>query len=370
MKKISIIIDNKIPYIAGVFEPFADVRYLAPDAIDRNAVKDADALIVRTRTSCNEALLAGSNVKFIATATIGYDHIDTSYCNDKNIRWTNAPGCNASSVGGYIVSSLLLLSLKSGESLQGKCIGIVGVGNVGRIVASYCETLGMRVLLNDPPREDSEGSTGFSGLDSLSENCDFITFHTPLNRTGKYKTFHLGDDSFFRNLKRQPVILNAARGEIIDNARLLEAYHNGYISDMVIDCWEGEPFLNKALLEKAFIATPHIAGYSADGKSNASRMAATAVASFFDLPVNLASVVAPSPPNNLIYLMSDRPLDEAVFRTYNPLDDTRNLKQQPEKFEWLRGNYPLRREFRAYRIEGACKTDTPILKGLGFQVSE
>lgn len=203
-KKAKIIIDDKIPYIKGILEPYAEVSYLSPADFTHEQIKDADALVIRTRTHCDEALLHGSRCKFIGTATIGFDHIDTEYCKKAGIEWKNAPGCNASSVGQYILASLLLHAEKNNYSLKGKNIGIVGVGHVGSIVARYCRIIGMNVLLNDPPRADKEGGYNFVTLDTIAEKCDFITFHTPLDRNGIYKSFHLGDKAFFDKTKRFP----------------------------------------------------------------------------------------------------------------------------------------------------------------------
>ena len=229
-------------------------------------VKDADALIIRTRTRCNRELLEGSKVKFIATATIGFDHIDAEYCREADITWTNAPGCNSASVAQYLQSSLILLQTLKGINLPEVTIGIIGVGNVGSKVAKVAQELGMRVLLNDLPREDKEGKQGFSSLQTLAEECDILTFHVPLYKEGRYKTCHLADDAFFQSLKRKPVIINTSRGEIIETGALLNALDTGLVSDAIIDVWENEPAINLTLLDKVFLGTPHIAGYSADGK--------------------------------------------------------------------------------------------------------
>ena len=181
-EKPVIVIDDKIPFIKGVLEPYVEVRYLAPAAIDRTAVRDADMLIVRTRTRCNAVLLDGSRCRFIGTATIGYDHIDADYCRSHGIEWLNAPGCNAASVAQYITASLLRHAEKEGTDLTTKCIGIVGVGHVGRQVEAHCRRLGMHVLLNDPPRAEKEGAEGFVSLYEIARQCDYITFHTPLTR--------------------------------------------------------------------------------------------------------------------------------------------------------------------------------------------
>src|SRR5512133_563848 len=194
---MKIIIDDKIHYIHGAFEGVAEVIYLPGSKTTPEVVKDADAIVTRTRTICNEKLLAGSKVKFIATATIGYDHIDTAWCEQSGISWTNAPGCNSKSVEQYIASALMALAEKKNFTLKEKTIGIVGVGNVGAKVARLCEIFGMKVLLNDPPRARAEGGKSFVELESILENADIITLHVPLNLGGEDKTYHLADELFF-----------------------------------------------------------------------------------------------------------------------------------------------------------------------------
>ena len=267
---MKIIIDDKIPYIKEAAEKIADEVIYAPGKdFTRELIQDADALIIRTRTHCNRELLEGSKVKFIATATIGFDHIDTEYCKQAGIEWANAPGCNSASVAQYIQSSLLVWKSLQNKKLDELTIGIIGVGNVGSKVAKAAQDFGMRVLLNDLPREEKEGGTTFTPLERIAKECDIITFHVPLYKEGKYKTFHLADEKFFRSLQRKPVIINTSRGEVIETNALLEAIDNGTISDAVIDVWEHEPEINRELLDKVLIGTPHIAGYSADGKANA-----------------------------------------------------------------------------------------------------
>ena len=323
---MKVVIDHKIPYIKEAIEKIADeVVYLPGNAFTPEAVKDADALIVRTRTRCNRELLEGSQVKFIATATIGYDHIDTAYCQEAGITWTNCPGCNAGSVEQYIFSTLCLLKEKKGLDLEKAVLGIVGVGHVGGRVKRMAEALGMKILLNDPPRAD-RGEEGFVDLETILRESDVITFHTPLNREGKYATYHLVDEDLLFSLKRTPFIINASRGEVVDTASLLAALAAGKVRGAVIDTWEYEPCISRELLEVAFLATPHIAGYSADGKANATRMSLEALCRFFGIEADFKIV----PPEG--------PCD------YDPTRDSEWLKAAPEKFEWFRGNYPIRRE--------------------------
>ncbi len=344
------VIDNKIPYIKGLAEKLADeVVYLPGAEITAKDVKDADILIVRTRTRCNAELLEGSRVRFIATATIGYDHLDVDYLEKAGIQWTNCPGCNATSVGQYVRNSLLLWAMEKKVSLSSLCVGIVGVGNVGRAVHAALQPLGCRILLNDPPRAAAEGAAGFSTLAELQTRCDVITIHTPLTLSGPHPTFHLFNDAVLHHLSRRPLIINCGRGEVVDNEALEAALDEGRIAQAIIDTWENEPDIRLSLLEKVYLGTPHIAGYSADGKANATRMSLEAVRDYLlqrdDLgkerketlkgmtfKIDLPEAHLPS---------SARSPELAL---YNPQDDSERLKKQPQLFEKLRGDYPLRRE--------------------------
>ena len=344
---MKIIVDNKIPYIQKAIERIADeVVYIPGKDFTPELVRDADALIIRTRTHCNRELLEGSQVKFIATATIGFDHIDTEYCRKAGITWANAPGCNSASVAQYIESVLALLKLVKGKELHKMCIGIVGVGNVGGKIIDVAQKQGMRVLLNDLPREEKEGNTNFCSLEQIARECDVITFHVPLYKDGKYKTFHLADEAFFRSLKRSPIIINTSRGEVIETAALLKALENGLISDAVIDVWENEPDINLSLLYKVFIGTPHIAGYSADGKANATRMSLDSLCRHFGIQADYH--IAPPEPENPIIIASTP--TEAYLKMYDPRKDCEALRAHPELFEKLRGDYPLRREKTAFSV--------------------
>lgn len=332
---MKIVVDDKIPYIREKMALLADeVVYLSGADITAADVKDADALVVRTRTHCNEQLLAGSKVQFVATATIGYDHIDTDYLKRAGIEWTNCPGCNAGSVAQYLECTLLLLQQKKGLTLKGTTIGIVGCGHVGSKVKAVAERLGMRVLVCDPPL----GCDGFVSLDTIEREADVITFHVPLTREGEYATYHLADEQFFQQLTRKPYIINTSRGEVVDNKALLSALQQQQVSDAVLDVWEDEPNLNLELLRRVFIGTPHIAGYSADGKVNADNMVIDALCRHFHLP-HPGSIIPPALPEN--HIDTGSPLDY-----YNPLTDSEKLKADASQFENIRNHYPVRREQR------------------------
>ena len=349
---MKVIIDNKIPYIEGIIEKLGgdtpnEVIYIPGIKFTPEIVRDADALIIRTRTLCNRELLEGSKVKFIATATIGFDHIDTDYCKEAEITWTNAPGCNSASVAQYIHSTLLLLEKEKGFTLKGKCIGVVGIGNVGSKVCDVAQSLGMRVLMNDLPRADKEGAGMFTDMETITRECDVITFHTPLNKEGKYKTYHLADAGFFNSLKKSPVIINTSRGEVTETSALLYALEKKQISEAVIDVWENEPEISLELLNKVFLGTPHIAGYSADGKANATRMSLESFCRFFH--INPDFDIQPVQPKSSVIKASTEA--DAYLQMYDPRRDSNALKANPEMFEQLRGDYPLRREKEAYTIQ-------------------
>lgn len=330
---MKIVVDNKIPYIRETICQLADeVVFLSGAAITADDVRDADVLVVRTRTRCNRQLLEGSKVQLVVTATIGYDHIDTQWLESAGIRWTNCPGCNSGSVAQYLECALLLLEQQKGLLLRQSTIGIVGCGHVGSKVKAVAERLGMRVLVCDPPL----GNSGFVSLDEIERNSDIITFHVPLTKEGDYATWHLADDNFFHRLSRVPYIINTSRGEVVDNKALLHALEDGRVRDAVIDVWENEPHPDAALLEKVFIGTPHIAGYSADGKVNADNMVIDAICQQFGLP-HPGIIVPPALPEDFHY--SGSPLE-----LYNPMVDSQKLKAEPSLFEQLRNNYPLRRE--------------------------
>lgn len=338
---MKIVVDDKIPYIRETICQLADkVVFLSGAAITAADVKEADVLVVRTRTHCNQQLLEGSKVQLVVTATIGYDHIDTHWLDKAGIRWTNCPGCNSGSVAQYVECSLLLLEQQKKLPLSQSTIGIVGCGHVGSKVKAVAERLGMHVLVCDPPLQKANSqkltANSYVSLDEIERRCDVITFHVPLTREGQYATWHLADDAFFRRLSRVLYIINTSRGEVVDNKALLKALEEGRVRDAVIDVWENEPHPDAALLEKVFIGTPHIAGYSADGKVNADNMVVDAICQQFGLP-HPEPIVPPTLPSDIH--LTGSPLD-----LYNPMDDSRKLKAEPSFFEQLRNNYPLRRE--------------------------
>ena len=321
---MSIVIDQYIPFIVEVVRnewPNVDICPMKPEEIDNKAVRKADILIVRTRTKVNESLLAGSNVKMVCTATIGYDHIDTAYCEAQGIRWVACPGCNAQAVCDYIEEALDEIKNHKFEIInrQSPTIGIVGVGHVGSKVAQMAERRGYKVLLNDPPK-----GIGIS-LDSIAQKCDIITFHVPLDLT----TYHLCDEAFLAQCKPGALIINAARGGVVDEQALLRSGH-----PYILDTWENEPVINREVLQNALLASMHIAGYSMEGKRNASQMCLDVIAETFALPkINILQ----SPITN-----NQSPIPQGDSSPGWLSRISSQLKAHPEQFESLRKNYTLR----------------------------
>ena len=352
-RRLKIVIESNIPYLQGVLEPYAEVLYRESEEITPAVVRDADALLVRTRTKCNADLLAGSSVSFVGTATIGLDHIDQKWCADNGIETTNAPGCNAPAVAQYVLATLAHLANRPISQYK---IGIVGVGHVGRIVEQWARGLNMDVMLCDAPRQRAEGGDQWHTLDELAAACDVITMHTPLTRTGQDATYHLADSAFFGKLQRAPIFINAARGPVVDTAALIEAIDGHRVHMAVVDTWEGEPVISRRLLERAIIATPHIAGYSLEGKMRASRMVLDKLTAHFGLPrLPLALQAAGHTRTN-----GTEPLTEPhgypaevslseLLRSYDPHTDDALLRSDPAAFEHLRNHYALRPEPRPSR---------------------
>lgn len=343
MPSLHIVADSKIPFLKGQAERLGSVCYKNGADITSEDLREADALIIRTRTLCNRELLEGSRVKFIATATIGYDHLDTAYLAEAGIAWTNCPGCNATSVAQYVANSLLLLEEAGHLHLAQATVGIVGVGHVGREVDAALRKLGCHTLLCDPPRAEKEGEAHFATLDTICREANVVTFHTPLIHQGNHPTWHLANEAFFEKLRCQPILINSSRGEVVHTEALLNALHSSRVRAAVIDTWENEPNIHPELLQLAFIATPHIAGYSADGKANGTRMALEAVARHFGCSATF-DVKAPSLPPHFTYYDEDPRPETSPLHLYHPYRDSKALKAAPHCFEQLRGNYPLRRE--------------------------
>ena len=330
---MKVVVDSAIPYLRGVLEPYFEVVYRAGEAFAASDVADADALIVRTRTKCNANLLQGSRVRLIATATIGFDHIDMDYCQKQGIRVVTAQGCNAAGVLQWVAAALALLAQKDGWSPSQKTLGIVGVGNVGSLVEKYARRWGFNVLCCDPPRQQREGGD-FVGFEELLRRSDIVTLHTPLDKT----TFHMMDSAAIAVMSHNGVIINASRGEVADTQALLKAPQT-----LILDVWEREPAIDAQLLEKALVATPHIAGYSAQGKANASSMVVRAIAEEFNLPIEGWYPAEVEP-------VERQPIEWAqMCRTIGSYCDLKSqsdyLKANSQEFESIRNNYHYRQEY-------------------------
>lgn len=332
--KYNFIVDSYIPFMDGLLEPYGSVRVLKPADITREAVRDADALLVRTRTRCNSDLLSGSRVKFVGTATIGLDHIDREWCACAGITAVNAPGCNAPAVAQYVFSALGRLV---NRPVSQYTIGIVGVGHVGGIVDAWARSMGMNVMRCDPPRQRSGEPGPWYSLAQIARRADIITFHTPLTREGEDATYHIANERFFNSLERMPIVINASRGPVVDSEALKDAIRRGVMRAVVIDTWEGEPRIDTSLMEQVDIATPHIAGYSREGKIRATRMVLDSLSSALDLPHIEMNVPEPAPVPAAVRFGQ-------VVDSYDIMADDALLRSRPGEFEHLRDGYNLRPE--------------------------
>ena len=329
---MKIIVDSAIPFVEGVFEPYARVVYRPGQQIAAADLHDADALLVRTRTRCDAALLDASPVRFIATATIGFDHIDLEYCRRRRIGVATASGCNARGVLQWVAAVLCHLSRREGWRPPQKTLGVVGAGHVGEPVRQYAAAWGFRVLTCDPPRAAREGGD-FATLDETVRRCDLLSFHTPLDGS----TRRMAGERLFEALRPGAVVINSSRGEVID-AEALRASGHPY----VLDVWEHEPEIDRRLLEGAWLATPHVAGYSLQGKANAAAMAVRAVARRFGLPLEgWYPDVAPVRPRPIGWDELTRTIDSY----YDIAAESAALKARPERFEALRNAYAYRQEY-------------------------
>ncbi|MCX6992558.1 MAG: 4-phosphoerythronate dehydrogenase PdxB [Kiritimatiellaeota bacterium] len=383
---MKIVCSTNIPYAEEAFRPLGDLTILAPQEITAARVRDADVLVIRSTLRANRALLEGSRVRFVGTATIGTDHLDQAYLNQAGITWCAAPGCNANSVSEYVTTALLCLGQRHGFTLEGKTIGVVGIGNVGRLVVQKAQALGLRVLQNDPPRRAAENNPIFLPLEQLLAEADILTLHVPLTKTGPYPTWHLADRRLFERLKPGIVWLNAARGAAMDSDAFLEARANGRMACAVLDTWEGEPAFRTDVLAKADIATPHIAGHSFEGKVMGTVMMYQAVCRFLGIEPTWTPEGLLPPPIVPEIRLDPAGLSEeaALWRIVRPVYDIEaddqclragaaaDPKTRGKHFEQLRKNYPIRREFRFTRVvlpQGYLRLEAKI-RDLGFMLAK
>jgi len=380
---MKIVADSGIRFVEQCFSSIGQVKLVPGLQITPAVVADADALIVRTATRVDANLLSGSSIRFAGTSTTGFDHIDLDFLRKNNIGFACGPGSNANSVAEYVVVAMLEVAEKTNCKLEDKSIGIIGVGNIGGNVAKKAASLGMKVFLNDPPLQRQTGDAKYLPLKELFD-CDFITLHTPLTRTGPDKTFHLADEEFFKSLKPGCIFVNTARGGVMDTTALKAAINSGTFKFVIIDVWENEPNIDTKLLEMVDIATPHIAGYSLDGKLTALIMVYKEACRYFGLDAKLDTesfLPAPEVPELKINpegANQQQLLLEVVRKIYDVKEDDSALRQILNKpveqraryFETLRQDYHIRREFHTTRIilESACKPVADKLAGIGFIV--
>ena len=378
-----IIADRNIPFVVECFSSIGDVEVIPGREMTASLVREADVLLVRSVTRVGSELLAGSKVRFVATATIGFDHIDTEYLAKNDIGFASAPGSNANSAAEYVIAALLSVAQKKNYDLQDKSIGIIGVGNVGGRVAKKASALGMKVYLNDPPLQRQTGDTKYLPIEELF-GCDFITLHTPLTFERINRTFHLADEKFFNLLKKGCVFLNTSRGGVVETDALKTAIKSGKLRAAVLDVWENEPNIDVELLRIVDLSTPHIAGYSLDGKVAGTIMVYEAACKYFGLSAKYhIEDFLPEPEVKQIEVnarsASEREvLHQTVQQVYciNRDDfNTREIAMVPEEqqgkfFDDLRKNYPVRREFQNTQIifTQLCDSLATKLKGIGFRV--
>jgi len=377
---MKIVADENIPYVKEAFGALGEIHTLSGRAVSKETLAGADALLVRSITKVNEALLENTPVRFVATATIGEDHIDKAYLASKGIGFSSAPGCNANSVGEYIVAALHVLSERHGFDLTALKLGIVGVGNVGTKVYAKAMALGMQCVLNDPPLAGRTGDSKYRPMEEILD-CDIITFHVPLEKAGQHPTYHLVDQAYLNRMKPGAILINSSRGPVVDNTALLEALETGLLAAAVLDVWEGEPQVNLDLLRGVDIGTPHIAGYSFDGKVNGTRQIYEAFCRFFGIGTSWdPSPLLPPPecPELVFEPPFESAISKAVRSVYDILRDDADLRgvfgiaepEQGKYFDALRKNYPRRREFFNTQVclseadEGLARQ----FAGLGFKL--
>lgn len=380
------LIDENIPYAEDFFSELGKITRFPGRELTPEQLVDADVLLVRSITKVNEQLLnKAEKLKFVGTATIGEDHIDKELLAERGVQFSSAPGCNAISVAEFVISALFVLTEKYQFNLRDKTVGIVGVGNIGKALKSKLEALGVNLLLCDPPRQDKENTDSFVELDFLLKNADIVSFHTPKTKTGKHPSYHLLNQANMALLKQDVVLINASRGEVIDNQALLNEVKRRNQCDeaaikLVLDVWENEPNPLPELIEHCDLATAHIAGYSLEGKARGTEMLYQRVCELFGkekdkklsnmLPVhNIAQVVLNELPEQeselkaLTHMIYDIRRDDALFRQL----------LSEKGFDWLRKNYPVRREWRSIKLQLAQQTNCSDQKAakylqLGFDI--
>ena len=372
-RNVKILVDENMPYARELFSRLGEVKPVAGRPIPVDELADAQALMVRSVTKVNASLLSGTAVKFVGTATAGTDHVDQAWLGEAGIGFSAAPGCNAIAVVEYVFSALLMLAERDGFALKDRTVGIVGVGNVGSRLQARLEAWGVRTLLCDPPRADRGDAGDFRPLEDLVREADILTFHTPLFKEGPYKTLHLADDALIGALKPGTILINACRGAVVDNAALLTRLEAGQDLSVVLDVWEPEPDLNVELLKRVDIGTPHIAGYTLEGKARGTTQVFEAFSAFIGHRQQVAlDTLLPAPEFGRITLHG--PLDQPTLKRVAHLvydvrrDDAplRKVAGIPGEFDKLRKNYLERREWSSLYIQCDDAEAASLLHKLGF----
>jgi erythronate-4-phosphate dehydrogenase len=373
---MKILIDENMPYAEQLFSQLGEVVLKSGRTLTADDLVDVDALMIRSVTKVNAALIAKANkLKFVGTATAGMDHVDQALLKEKGIFFTAAPGCNKVGVAEYAFSVMMVLAQQHGFSVFDKTVGIIGAGQVGSYLQQCLEGIGIKVLINDPPKQEQGDSRTFTPLDTLIEQADIITLHTPITRDGEHPTHHMFDEARLNSLRGDQILINAARGPIVDNtalkARLLK--NDGFIA--ALDVFEFEPEVDMELLPLLAFATPHVAGYGLEGKARGTTMIFNSYCEFLNKELNAhASELLPTAP--VPKLVLDRAWDEATLHTITQLiydvrkDDAlfRREISKPGSFDLMRKNYWDRREYSAVTLVGDESCDLSPLAKLGFQV--
>ena len=373
------IADKAIPHINEAFSTIGEVTLMPAHEITSTAVKNADGLLVRTTTRISQELLDNSKIRFVGTATIGTDHVDGSFLDRKGIHLVSAPGCNATAVGEYVLTSLLAIQQKSGCRLQGRTMGIIGCGNTGRAVKRKVEAIGINCILNDPPLAEKSEPGLYLKMEELLPRADILSVHVPLTRTGKYPTFHLIDDQVLQAVKPGTILINTSRGETVDGAAVKN--HRNQLSSINLDVWEDEPVIDPDLIPCIDIATPHIAGYSIEGKIKATEILYREACEYFKMPQTWKGKDALSEYGLPVITVSEegRAVESVVSQVYNILEDDANLRRYSEQdnpgeyFAALRNNYQFRREFSSYTVmcqEFISQNTRQLLSRIGFNISD
>ncbi|MEJ2104773.1 MAG: 4-phosphoerythronate dehydrogenase [Ignavibacteriaceae bacterium] len=378
---MKLIVDENIAFAKEAFSGFGEVKLLNGRSITNHEVIDSDVLIVRSITKVNQELLKNSKIQFVGTATIGTDHIDLNYLKSNKIAFADAKGCNADSVAEYVFTALLKVATVENISLNNKKIGVVGIGNIGSRVVKLAESIGMKVLKNDPPLERKGSGKNYVTLDEILA-ADIITFHVPLNKEGIDKTYHLLNKENLKKIKSGRIILNTSRGPVIDNNALLEEINKRNLN-LILDVWENEPSINNKLLDKVRVGTPHIAGYSFEGKVNGTKMIYNGLCKHLTKDPDWQPVL-PKIEQTVLKIPDGKTDEEKLYKLfssiYNLESDVIRLREtsrynndeQPNYFDRLRKEYPIRREFSNYTVDVSKEENNlrPILESFRFKVKE